>query len=564
MRSLMRWLWERLFLRLQIFMATIGVLCLVLVGLTLHAQRIERELVESTSEIAQKQALVERANGLVYAVVMESRGLYMADTPAKIERFGKGLEAQLEALRKTRDGWRALVRADDAADFALFDKNCDEFIRLRTELVREARAKGAEGARAVGDNDANRAVRTAFNDSLDALSQTYKRRAAEVVQSNDLRHFWTALVANGFLLLVAAMTLGGWAWTARYMSTPFSSISDNLRRINAGETDFAVAHQDRVDEVGVIARAIDSFRQQLIQRAEIERGRSQDITRKAERQARFEQAIASFETAATGRVASVSQTANELHHASEALSTSAALAARQVAVVTEHSGEMNTSIESLSQVGEQLVHAIGEIAQGMGRANAVSERASSLSAETTTKFTDLEQAVSAIGHVVELINQIAGQTNLLALNATIEAARAGEAGRGFAVVAAEVKQLAAQTTQATAEITANVSNVQAVTGESIAAVESIGAIIEDMRRIAVEVSGAVEEQRAATSVITQNVRAAASGTQAVSDNISGVEQAAEETGAASVQVLTAARKLAEESSGIKNEVERFLGAIRAA
>ena len=51
--------------------------------------------------------------------------------------------------------------------------------------------------------------------------------------------------------------------------------------------------------------------------------------------------------------------------------------------------------------------------------------------------------------VLRRISDIAGQTNLLALNATIEAARAGDAGKGFAVVAGEVKQLAAQTAQAT-------------------------------------------------------------------------------------------------------------------
>jgi methyl-accepting chemotaxis protein len=71
----------------------------------------------------------------------------------------------------------------------------------------------------------------------------------------------------------------------------------------------------------------------------------------------------------------------------------------------------------------------------------------------------LGNALESVRKVARGIDAIARQTNLLALNATIEAARAGEQGRGFAVVAGEVKNLAKQTSDATAEIDATLKSL---------------------------------------------------------------------------------------------------------
>jgi methyl-accepting chemotaxis protein len=183
---------------------------------------------------------------------------------------------------------------------------------------------------------------------------------------------------------------------------------------------------------------------------------------------------------------------------------------------------------------------------------------------TNDRVSELARAASKIGDVVELINTIAAQTNLLALNATIEAARAGDAGRGFAVVASEVKALAEQTAKATGEIGQQIEGIQAATRQSVSAIQAIGLTIGQMSEIASTIASAVEEQGAATQEISRNVQQAALGTQQVSENIADVQHGASATGAASGQVLSAAKSLSGDSNRLKSEVRRFLETVRAA
>jgi methyl-accepting chemotaxis protein len=183
---------------------------------------------------------------------------------------------------------------------------------------------------------------------------------------------------------------------------------------------------------------------------------------------------------------------------------------------------------------------------------------------TDERITALSQSAGRIGDVVKLITAIAEQTNLLALNATIEAARAGEAGKGFAVVAQEVKALAAQTGKATGDISTQIADMQGATHDSVVAIKAIGSTIGKIAEIAAAIAAAVEEQGAATGEIARNVQEAAKGTDEVARHITDVNRGASQTGTASGQVLTSAQELSKDGGHLRQEVGKFLAAVRAA
>ncbi len=140
------------------------------------------------------------------------------------------------------------------------------------------------------------------------------------------------------------------------------------------------------------------------------------------------------------------------------------------------SDQVAAAAAEMEASSRSLAHTAGSTAQEMASTQ-----------DTVSRF---EAASRQIGDVVKLINAVAAQTRLLALNATIEAARAGEFGKGFAVVANEVKSLATQTSEATAQIEQNIVAIQDATGAVIKDIGAISAATEDTSRGAGEMTTA--------------------------------------------------------------------------
>jgi methyl-accepting chemotaxis protein len=368
------------------------------------------------------------------------------------------------------------------------------------------------------------------------------------------------IIAVGLIgVLLIAITLA----VTRSVTKPISGIVGAMRQLAKGNTTIIVPGGERSDEIGAIADAVRVFKDTIIE-AERLRTEQVEVEKRGndKRKADMHRLASEFEREVGNIVNTVSSASNELEVAAVTLTRTAETTQSLSNTVAASSEQASANVKSVASAAEEFSGSIAEIGRQVLESRRIAAEAVKQAETTNTRMTELSQSATRIGDVVKLITSVADQTNLLALNATIEAARAGSAGKGFAVVAQEVKALAAQTSKATDEISAQIAAMQMATEGSVAAIKQIGDTIDRISEIATTIASAVEEQDAATQEISRNVQQAAAGTMQVASHITDVSCSANETGSASSRVLLSAQSLSNESNHLKQEVKRFLATIR--
>jgi len=368
---------------------------------------------------------------------------------------------------------------------------------------------------------------------------------------------WAVAISIVFIIVMSMAT-----W--RMFSAPVKRLEGNMRRLAGGDLTVLIEGTHRDDEIGSMARAVEIFKTDAIEKERLEADNADHRKRsEAEKRAAMDTLAGDFERQVMGIVETVSGSSLQMRATAEAMSATAEEASRQANAVAAASEEATANVQTVAAAAEEMSSSIGEIARQVSKSSEMTNAATADAERTNETVRTLADAAQKVGDIVSMISDIAEQTNLLALNATIEAARAGDAGKGFAVVASEVKSLANQTAKATEEIAAQIAAMQGVTGDAVSAIQGIGEAIRDINRVAESVAAAVEQQGISTQEIAKNTQQASQGTAEVSKTISSVTKAVTETGVAGQQVLGAAGELSEQSERLRVEVERFLGQVRA-
>jgi methyl-accepting chemotaxis protein len=336
------------------------------------------------------------------------------------------------ALTQQRaDGWRrigaAIKEAEDAVTMITPPVE-REFAAINSDNLAEALARAADVER----------TEVNYTSKLTAAQQLMQDQVA--LGRADVRDIARQTRDSVILVLVITIVLGVFFAVVihRSITIPLASFMRLVERIGQGDLTQS-APTDRRDEIGDLGRSLNQMVKGLKEVASQTRLAAESVN------AATAEILASTQeqAAATAEQAAAVQQANATMGQISQSGAQISERAKQVATAAE-------ATSTASAAGLQSVKNTTSTMEGIReQAEAVAENVIALSEKT-----------QAIGDIIATVNDIAEQSHLLALNASIQAAAAGEHGRGFAVVASEMKNLAAQSKQATVQVRAILGDIQ--------------------------------------------------------------------------------------------------------
>ncbi|HLY45064.1 MAG TPA: diguanylate cyclase [Stellaceae bacterium] len=256
------------------FYALIGLLAVLpICGASVDVIALQRSTQDNTALDRATRSLIrlERTSGLVNAVVMESRGIYMSADRNAAEKFAQNLTADLAALHEAAQDGKAEAAASQRLDAAELWRRINQFDLFGGELVRLAREDGPTAARTFGDNAANRDLQTALDRSLARLALAYQQEALRA-RADDETDDWNFTVVTGALAAIAIIVLGGGVvFVRKALLAPLLTLKDQMLRLAEGNLVSPNDPPQHATEIADMARAVEVFRSELIDRQRLNR-----------------------------------------------------------------------------------------------------------------------------------------------------------------------------------------------------------------------------------------------------------------------------------------------------
>ena len=370
-----------------------------------------------------------------------------------------------------------------------------------------------------------------------------------------------ARIIGNVVMLVSCLMLAGvfavaWGMSA-YILKPLNQIRSAIVSLAEGRHDFQIPLVARRDELGDIARSLEVLRNNAAEQQSLVQTASEARERELQSEHSFTSKAQQFRAIITRVVEGLGEQVSLLHGTAQALSEASESATFEAASAANVSASAADNSNAVAAATEELSGSIKEISDQAHRTNAVVEAADNEAKRTSSDVGKLAAAAEEIGSIVAVIRSIADQTNLLALNATIEAARAGESGRGFAVVAAEVKELSAQTANATDAIAEQIHAIQDSTGAAVNAIQSVSGRVGEIQAFTGAIAAAVEEQTAVAQEIANNVQRAASASEKAAKSSSEVSHSASQTKAQAQSISKVSTRLSELAAQLSVALKEF-------
>lgn len=517
---------------------------------TIQFERMLRFALEAKTDahaVTAYQHAIEEYNKLGHKVTEELHG---AEKLAEHSVTAAHTEAERAEFKHVLEALLAIEKEHTA-----FEGHVNEVIKLFSEGHVSEGIKEGEKIDAEAEK---------LDHELQALATeiaNFTQGAAKAAKAHEHAALLWLLVISVVTIVLVGFT--SWLIVGRFVTRPLGNVVSALEALVGGNIDVEVDTTSQ-DEIGRVAKGLETFRLKLIENATMEAEAKERQQREAERGLTIQHLNESFDADVAEVLNSVASATQQLNDTATSMSSASEETQAQSSVILGAAEESAQNIQSVASATEELGASIQEIGRQTVDSSNISRQAVENAEGAQIQVTQLVENSQKIGEVVNLISDIAEQTNLLALNATIEAARAGEMGKGFAVVANEVKSLASQTAKATEEIGSQIDAMQSMTTGTAEAIENIVISINSVDEVINAIASAMEEQNAATQEISNNILQVTAGAEAITLNVNGVNDAASDTGKSADFVLQAAQDLAAQSGNLRSQIDGFLNAVRAA
>ncbi len=422
------------------------------------------------------------------------------------------------------------------------------------------------------------AIRTGIGELISEESILLDKRS-ETTAKNAYSTQLTILISTIVSFIVLSFAT---VWLTRNISNPLKEITHIAEAIANADLNTSVPIYSREDEIGKLSKAFFRMNRSLQRMAkQVQQIAMNDLTLEIRPISESDQLGHALHT----MVNNLRSANKEVSEGISILVTSAKEILVAASQVTSNAVETGTAIAQTSTTVEEVKQTAHLSSQKATYVSDSAQKAALIAHEgrasveasihemkrihtqmdlINESVVKLSEQSQTIGEIITAVNNLAEQSNLLAVNAAIEAAKAGDRGRGFAVVAQEIKSLAEQSKQATAQVRVLLGDIQKSTTSAVMVTEQGSKAVETGMNQTIAAGESIrlladsitEASQAATQIAVSSQQQLV-GTDQVAMAIESIKKASMQNVSGTRQTETAAQSLHELGQRLQKLVENF-------
>ena len=381
-----------------------------------------------------------------------------------------------------------------------------------------------------------------------------------VISGKDLQtNIGTVMIFSG---IASALIFLYGLYIAYLTSTPLRRAVDFAETLAKGDLTPTLYSLTQKDEIGQLCNALNMMLESF-------RTLVGNLSQGADMFCKSSESLATRADATSNAAQQVALSINQVANGSQSQATSVETILLAVQQMSSDIQQIDQTVSLADQASTQALNFADQGGQAITKISAQFEHIHQTVDETGSIISKLGEKSSSIESIVETIKTISDQTNLLALNAAIEAARAGEHGRGFSVVAEEVRKLAEQSTQSSAQIEQIIQDIKINVERAILSMSAEIEVVQSGSEMVDEAQSAFAEIMESTQVVNQQIKEVslfahniANSSQKIYEEIEQVSaitsqttSQTEEVAASSSEQMDSMQEISSSAEGLKSEAQ---------